>query len=169
MNITQNTPDLLVLRFTRWKGPLFWGAISLIALAVGGLMASDTDIGLKPLLIWLGLTITWMIPLALFLAERSMLTLNAATGDAQLSHRTIRGYHRQSWPLAEVQSTRITRREYANGPATKDPKRLISLYVREGMDEGRHKIAVRPVPATEALEASATISNWMKQWRERQS
>jgi len=155
MNITQNTPDLLVLRFTRWKGPLFWGAISLIALAVGGLMASDTDIGLKPLLIWLGLTITWMIPLALFLAERSMLTLNAATGDAQLSHRTIRGYHRQSWPLAEVQSTRITRREYANGPATKDPK--------------RHKIAVRPVPATEALEASATISNWMKQWRERQS
>ena len=168
MKVTQNSPDLLILQFTRWKGPVLWGFCSLWCLGVIGLVADNPGLSPAALLLSLALTVGWMIPLALFLAERSMLVLNATTGEARLSHRNIRRLHQQTWPLEEIQSTRITRRYYAKGPADKDGKRLITLYVRTGMDEGRHPIANRPVPANEALEASALISQWMKDWRTRQ-
>ena len=168
MKVTKNTPDLLILEFIRWEGPAFWSFTSLWCLGVIGLVAHNPGLTLTALLISLALTVGWMIPLALFLAERSMLILDAKTGEARLSHRNIRRLHQQSWPLSEVQSTRITRRYYAKGPATKDRKRLITLYVRTGMDEGRHAIANRPVRAAEALETSALISQWMKNWRKQQ-
>lgn len=169
MKVTQNTPEILVLRFTRWEGPVFWAFMSLLSLYTIGLVATNPGLSTKGLLIGLGMTVAWMIPLALFLAERSMLVLDAAKGEARLSHQNIRRFQHQTWPLNEVQSTRITRRySRARKPANKDPKRIISLYVRKGMDEGRHKITLRPVRAAEALEASATISDWMKEWRKRQ-
>ena len=168
MKVTHNTPDLLVLRFTRWEGPLIWAFWSLWCLGVIGLIAAGPGLSGIALFLSLLLTVGWMAPLAIYRAERSMLTLNATSGMADLSHRTIRGLEHMRWPLDEVQSTRVTRRTYIRKPADKDPKRFISLYVREGMDEGRHKIAIRPVRAAEALDASALISDWMKDWRKRQ-
>lgn len=49
-----------------------------------------------------------------------------------------------------------------NGPADQYPNRMIALYVRDGMDEGRHNIAKHTVPAGDALAASAKVSDWMK-------
>ena len=95
-----------------------------------------------------------------------MLILDATTGTADLRHRDIWGLHTHTWPLSEVQSTRVTRYS-KDGPADKDPARLITLYVREGMDEGRHLLAKNTVPAADALEVSAKVSDWMKDWRAR--
>ena len=69
--------------------------------------------------------------------------------------------HRHAWPLDEVQSTRVMRYS-RNGPADQDPNRVIALYVRDGMDEGRNNIAKHTVPAGDALAASAKVSDWMK-------
>lgn len=164
MNITTDTPDLLILRFTRWKGPLAWTLATFGGLWVGVVIAADPDLSLGVLLLWLLLSVAWTLPIALFRMEKSMLVLNRATGMAELRHRDIRGLHRHTWPLSEVQSTRITRR-HSNGSAIDDLKRHITLYVREGMDEGRHKLTNYAVPAEHALAASSRVSDWMKDWR----
>lgn len=161
MKVTQNTPEVLVLRFTRWGGPLGWSLAVLWCLWVGALIGRVSG---AYLVVWLALTVSWMIPLAIGLAERSMLVLNATTGRAELSRRNWRGLSRLHWPLDEVQSTRIKRRR-TRGPARNDPKREITLLVRSGMDEGHHKLAHFQVRADEALAASAKVSAWMKQWR----
>ncbi|MGJ8611829.1 MAG: hypothetical protein ACSHWY_12080 [Octadecabacter sp.] len=167
MDVTTDTADLLVLRFTRWKSPLIYSALSFGALGVAALMVRSQAIPFAILIIWLLVTVAWMVPMALFRMEKSMLVLNAATGQAELRHRTLRGMHRHTWPLREVQSTRVTRYR-PHGPAHKDPKRLITLYVREGMDEGRHNLANYTVPADDALTASARVSDWMRDWRQTQ-
>ncbi|MEL6960826.1 MAG: hypothetical protein AAGL89_17950 [Pseudomonadota bacterium] len=164
MQITQNSPDLLVLRFTRWKAPLGYALATVGALLIGVRIAYDPDLSFGILLFWLLLTVSWLMPMALLLAERSMLVLDGRSDQAILTHRTITGLHRQAWPLDEVQSTRVTRFR-PHGPAAKDPKRMIALLVREGMDKGRHKLANHPVAAKDALAASALISEWMKAWR----
>ena len=164
MRITTDTSDLLVLRFTRWKEPLIYAALTLGALWVAAMMVRSEAIPFIILLIWLSVTVAWMLPVALFRVEKSMLVLNATTGKAELRHRTIHGLHRHTWPLSEVQSTRVTR-YYPEGPAHKDPKRLITLYVRTGMDEGRHNLANYTVLADDALTASARVSDWMQDWR----
>ena len=110
---------------------------------------------------WLAATAGISIPYALFRVEKSMLVLNAATGEAELRHRDIWGMHRHAWRLDEVQPTRVMRYS-RNGPADQDPNRMIALYVRDGMDEGRHNIAKHTVPAGDALAASAKVSDWMK-------
>lgn len=166
MKITTDTPDLLVLRFTRWKGPLIYAVLTLFYLALAALLVSVANVSMWVLLVWLLATVTWSLPFALFRVEKSMLVLNALSGEAELRHRDIRGLHRHTWPLAEVQSTRVTRHR-PKGAATDDPTRMITLFVREGMDEGRHKLANYTVNATDALEASASVSNWMKDWRAR--
>ena len=44
MHVTTDTPDLLVLRFTRWKSPLIYSALSLAALWAGALMVRSPAI-----------------------------------------------------------------------------------------------------------------------------
>ena len=167
MKVTTHTPDLLVLRFTRWKGPLFYAIFSLLFLAAAAALVYVDEVPMWVLMAWLLATAAWSVPLALFRVEKSMLVLNAAKGEAELHHRDIFGLHRHVWPLAEVQSTRVTRAYGADGPATQDPKRNITLFVREGMDEGRHKLAKYAIKAEDALHVSAQVSDWMKDWRRR--
>ena len=169
MKVTADTADLLVLRFTRWKAPLAYAVFALIFLGVAALLVSVANVPTWVLLVWLAASVAPALAMALFRAEKSMLVLNAQTGEAELRHRDIRGLHRHVWPLEEVQSTRITR-PYHYGPkrpAIEDPHRIITLFVREGMDEGRHKLTNHPVPADDALSASGTVSDWMKEWRRR--
>lgn len=164
MKITTDTPNLLVLRFTRWKSPLLYAWLSFCSIWVAVRIIVDTNMGFGALLVWLLLTLTWMAPMMLFRAERSMLVLDATTGEAELRHRDIKGLHRHTWPLGEVQSTRVTRRN-RHRPAIDGPKRTLTLYVRDGMDEGRHKLTNHSIPADDALAASARVSDWMKDWR----
>ncbi|AKS47292.1 hypothetical protein SAMN05444287_3068 [Octadecabacter temperatus] len=164
MRITTDTPDLLILRFTRWKASLFFTVLTGLGLWGGVKLAYNPDAGLFALLLWLFLTVLWTTLFALTFMERSMLVLNAQTGEADFRHATAIGLHRHKWPLSEVQSTRVTRRR-TDGPAIDDPKRLMTLYVREGMDEGRHKLTNGAMPAEDVLAASARVSDWMKDWR----
>ncbi len=164
MNITTDTPDLLILRFTRWKSPLAYAMFSLVFLAAAALLVSVASVPMWVLLAWLAASVAPALSMALFRVEKSMLVLNARTGEAELRHRDIRGLHLHRWPLSEVQSTRVTR-YYNHGPAAKDPKRIITLYVRKGMDEGRHKLTNYTIPTDDALTASARVSDWMKDWR----
>ncbi|MCF2871049.1 hypothetical protein L0664_08220 [Octadecabacter sp. G9-8] len=165
MKITHDTSDLLVLRFTRWKEPLFYAVFSLVFLGAAAALVYVVDVPIWMLIAWLGASAAWSVPMALLRVEKSMLVLNATTRQAELRHRDIWGLHRHVWPLDEVQSTRITRAYGSKGPATTDPKREITLYVREGMDEGRHKLAKRAMNARDALAASARVSDWMRDWR----
>lgn len=167
MKITADTPDLLVTKFAHWKGSVFWGLLSLLCLWIGTFIVDDPKKSIGILLLWLGLTVLWMLPLALLLAERAMLVLNATTGEADLRTRNMFGLHRHTWPLGEVQSTRVTR-VHSRGPAAEDKQRRLTLYVREGMDEGRHAIMGGALPAQDALTASARVSDWMRDWRKRQ-
>lgn len=168
MQITTDSPELLVLRFTRWKAPLAYAILTLIYLAAAALLVRFADVPTWALLAWLAATVSWSLPLALFRVEKSMLVLNATSGEAELRRRDIRGLHVHHWPLDEVQSTRITRgnlRGSKRRPASDDPRRVITLFVREGMDEGRHRLTHYPVNADDALAASARVSDWMKDWR----
>jgi hypothetical protein len=166
MKISHDTPDMLILRFTRWKGPLAYSILSIVYLGAAALLVYYADVPMWVLIAWLLATAAWSVPKALFRAEKSMLILDANTGEAELRHRDITGLHLHRWPLDEVQSTRVTRYS-KNGPADKDPKRLITLFVRTGMDEGRHKLTKYQVPAQDALGASARVSSWMQDWRKR--
>ena len=167
MRIETNTPDLLVLRFVRWKASLIFTILTLLSLWIGARIISLPDGTIGWLLLWLFLTTLWTTLFALLFAEKSMLVLNAETNEAALSHRTIAGLHQHRWPLSEVQSTRVTRHHAASGPAINDPKRIITLYVRDGMDEGRHKLHAHTIKADDALAASAAVSDWMRDWRRR--
>ncbi|MBU2994287.1 hypothetical protein Q4555_07070 [Octadecabacter sp. 1_MG-2023] len=166
MKVTTDTPDLLVVRFTRWKRPLCLSIATLFFswLALLGLRVPDG--GWFIFLLVVCLSVVWTLRAALLSAEKSMLVLNAATGEAELRHRTISGFHRHHWPLGEVQSTRVTR-DRRHGPAIEDPTRVITLFVKEGMDEGRHKLTRLPVRAGDALHVSNRVSDWMKEWRSR--
>lgn len=166
MKITTDTPDLLILRFTRWKASAFFTVLTGLGLWAGVGIIQHPDGTIGWLLLWLLLTVLWTVLFALLFMERSMLVLNAATREADFRHRTIAGFHRHRWPLDEVQSTRVTR--FRNeGPASEDPKRYLTLYVREGMDEGRHKLTAHTMPADDVLAASARVSEWMQDWRAR--
>ena len=167
MKIAENTPNLLILRVTRWKASLIFTLLTLGSLWVGRRIIYLPDGTIGWLLLWLFLTTLWTTLFALLFVEKSRLVLNAATGEASLSHRTAFGLHQQSWPLGEVQSTRVTRHHYRSGPAEDYPKRIITLYVREGMDEGRHKLTAHTIKADDALAASAAVSDWMQAWRKR--
>jgi hypothetical protein len=138
MKFVQNTPDFLVLRFTRWKGPAAWAALSLLYLGAAAALVWVADVQFWTLLVWLSATAFWTIPMALFRVERMKLVLNARSRSAELHRRDITGLHRQVWPLDEVQSTRVNRSYRATGPAAQDAKRNIALFVRNGMAEGRH-------------------------------
>ena len=166
MKVTHDSDDLLVVRFTRWKGPLIYAILTLVYLGAAAALVRVADVPMWVLLAWLAATVAWSLPLALFRVEKSMLILNATSGEAELRHRDIWGPHTHRWPLSEVQSTRVTRYSKA-GPAIEDPKRIITLFVRDGMDEGRHKLAKYTVPASDALAVSAKVSDWMKDWRSR--
>lgn len=166
MKITTDMPDILVLRFTRWIGPLFWAVLTLFWLSCAALLVRFADVPMWMLFAWLAATVAWSLPMALLRVEKSMLILKSMTGEAELRHRTVFGMHQHRWPLHEVQSTRVTR--YRNdGPATKDPQRMMTLCVRTGMDEGRHKLTNHTMPADDVLAASARVSDWMKDWRQR--
>lgn len=167
MKVTRNTPELLILRFTRWKASAVFTLLSFLGLWVGYRIITLPDGTIGWLLLWLFLTVFWTVLFALLFVERSRLVLNAQTGTARLSHRTAFGLHQHIWPLEEVQSTRVTRHHRATGPASEDPKRTITLYVRHGMDEGRHRLTAYSVPADDALAASAAVSDWMQDWRKR--
>lgn len=166
MKVTANTPNLLVIRFTRWKAPLVYSLLTVGGLVLGLQVALNPEGHIGWLILVLLLTVAWTLPMALMKMEKSMLVLNGETGQAELRHRTASGLHRHTWPLQEVQSTRVTR-DRRHGPAAQDPKRIITLYVREGMDEGRHKLANFPVAAQDALSVSAQVSDWMADWRSR--
>ena len=164
MKVVQNTPDLLVLRFTRWKGPAAWAALSLLFLGAAAALVWVADVPFWTLVVWLSATAFWTIPMVFFRAERMMLVLATRSGSAELHRRDITGLHRQVWPLDEVQSTRVTRRYRATGPAAQDAKHNIALFVRDGMDEGRHPMTKFAISAPEALAISAQVSDWMKAW-----
>ena len=167
MRVTQNTPDLLVLRFTRWKATAVLTVLTFLGLWGGWRIVHLPEGTFGWLVLWLFLTVFWTVLFALLFMERSMLVLNGVERTASLSHRTAFGLHRQHWPLDEVQSTRVTRHR-PDGPADKDPKRVITLYVREGMDEGRHRLTNHTIDADAALAASAVVSDWMQAWRARE-
>lgn len=167
MKIAHHAPDLLVLRFTRWKSPLVWAALTLVWLAAAAALVAVAQVPMWVLMAWLLTTALPSALLALSRVEKSMLVLDATAGQATLTHRTIKGLHQNVWPLDEVQSTRVTRDNRAKGTAAEDPKRYITLYVREGMDGGRHKLAQHTIGAREALDASAVVSDWMRDWRKR--
>lgn len=166
MKIACDTPDLLVLQFTRWKGPLFFAVLSLFWLGAAAALVAVATVPFWMLLAWLCATVAFSVPTAVLRAEKSMLVLNAATGEAELRRRDVFGLHRHYWPLDEVQSTRVTRHR-RNGPADQDPHRILTLYVKHGMDEGLHSFTKYPIPSADALAASARVSEWMQAWRKR--
>ena len=166
MKITTDTSDLLILRFTRWKSPLIYALVTVLGVWVSVKVFQLPGGNIGWFLTVFLLSSAWTLPMALLRAERSMLVLNAMSGEAELHHRTVSGLHRHHWPLEEVQSTRITRFR-PEGAADDDPKRMITLFVREGMDEGRHKLTNHSISAKDALDASARVSTWMKDWRAR--
>ncbi|SLN55648.1 hypothetical protein [Pseudooctadecabacter jejudonensis] len=164
MRVVHNTPDRLVINGLRWKRALVFALLTLGALWVGWHITTLPDGTIGWLLLWLLLTVSWLLPLALFAAERSQLVLDAPSNTATLVHRSVMGLHRNTWPLAEVQSTRVLRHR-PRGPADEDPKRHITLYVRQGMDKGRHRLSNHLMPTQDAIAVSTTVSDWMRNWR----
>lgn len=168
MKITRDTPDQLILEHRNWRGPVGWAALALGVLLIAAL-ARGTGAGIaRVILVGCGVVIPAAI--ALLKAERSMLILDGPNRTAELRHRTLRGLHCQQFRLDNVQGTRIaSERRHKSRPAAQDPTRKLTLFVKAGMDEGRHPLALSHIPAQEALDASAQVNRWMQRLRRQEA
>ena len=85
MKITTDTPELLVLRNTRWKSPLVYGLLTLGGLWLGVQVILHPQGSIGWLLLVLLLTVAWTLPMALLTvkgvvgprASAEALTVNA--------------------------------------------------------------------------------------------
>lgn len=163
MRIERNTADQLILSYVHWRAALVWGAVALCGLITAGIAGQA---GRPGVMLWVALILA-VVPgwVALTRAERGQLILDRASGRAELRQRTIKGLHRHRFDLANVQGTRVKRdTSYRNRQrsAKDDPKRILTLYVREGMDEGRYPLSKAQMDAETALETSQIVNDWMK-------
>lgn len=163
MKIDRHTSDQLILSYVHWRASLIWGALAVLGLIAAGLAGQA---GRPGAMLWVALVFAlgpgWI---ALTRAERGQLIFDRVAGFAELRQRTIKGPHRHRFDLANVQGTRVKRdTSYRNRQrsAEDDPKRILTLYVREGMDEGRYPLSKAQMDAEAALETSRIVNDWMK-------
>lgn len=163
MRIDRDRPEQMIVSHVAWLGAVLWGCFGMIWVLVAALAVVDR-LGIWPVAILAGPGVLCLI-IALRRAERSLLVLDRTAGTAHLSRADFRGRRQMHWPLAEVHGTRIRAENRWGVPAARDKTRWLDLYVPRGMDEGRHPLTLRQLPAEEAKEVSRRVNAWMKEVR----